>query len=68
MEGALLTYNNKEKLTAAGILVRVASFPAGIKDANELLVSRNGHAGEAFREILDAGEPRSLPRRPFLFP
>jgi energy-coupling factor transporter ATP-binding protein EcfA2 len=48
----------KEKLTAAGIAVGVASFPAGIKDANELLVSRNGDAGEVFRQVLDAAEPR----------
>ncbi|MGH9388087.1 MAG: CHC2 zinc finger domain-containing protein, partial [Vicinamibacteria bacterium] len=41
----------KEKLQAAGIGVRLASFPAGIKDANELLVSRNGDAGEAFRQV-----------------
>ncbi len=44
----------KGKLEAAGIAVRVASFPPGIKDANELLVSRNGDAGEAFRQLLDA--------------
>jgi 5S rRNA maturation endonuclease (ribonuclease M5) len=48
----------KEKLKAAGIAVRVACFPSGIKDANELLVSRNGDAGEAFRRILDEAEPR----------
>ena len=29
--------------------MRVASFPAGTKDANELLVSRNGDASEALR-------------------
>jgi len=51
----------KGKLEAAGIAVRVASFPAGVKDANELLVSRNGDAGAAFREILDAAEPRQAP-------
>jgi 5S rRNA maturation endonuclease (ribonuclease M5) len=50
----------KEKLTAAGIAVRVASFPTGIKDANELLVSRNGDAGEAFRALLEAAEPRPI--------
>jgi DNA primase len=51
----------KEKLLSAGIAVRVASFPSGIKDANELLVSRNGNAGLAFRQVLDQAEPR--PRR-----
>jgi 5S rRNA maturation endonuclease (ribonuclease M5) len=54
----------KEKLTAAGIAVRVASFPVGIKDANELLVSRNGDAGEAFAEVLGAAEPRPVPPLP----
>jgi hypothetical protein len=44
-------------------------FPQGIKDANELLVSRNGDAAEAFAQILDAAEPRPTapelpPRRP----
>ena len=48
----------KGKLEAAGIVVRVASFPAGTKDANELLVSRNGDAGEALRRVLDEAEPR----------
>ena len=44
-----------------GIAVRVASFPAGIKDANELLVSRNGDAGEAFRASSMTAEPRAAP-------
>jgi 5S rRNA maturation endonuclease (ribonuclease M5) len=48
----------KEKLSAAGIAVRVACYPEGIKDANELLVSCNGDASEVFRQILDAAEPR----------
>jgi len=51
----------KEKLTAAGVSVRVAAFPAGVKDANELLVSRNGDAGEVFRRMLDEAEPRPEP-------
>jgi uncharacterized membrane protein len=54
----------KGKLEAAGIAVRVASFPAGIKDANELLVSRNGDAAEAFRALLDGAEPRPGPPPP----
>ena len=59
----------KEKLTAAGIAVRVASFPAGIKDANELLVSRNGDAAEAFRRSSTTPNPdrrRPLLRAPLL--
>jgi DNA primase len=51
----------KAKLEEAGIAVRVASFPEGIKDANQLLVSRNGDAGEAFRALLDAADPRPMP-------
>jgi len=51
----------KGKLEAVGISVRVASFPPGIKDANELLVSRNGDAAEVFRAVLDAAEPRPAP-------
>ena len=47
-----------EKLSAAGLAVRVAALPEGIKDPNELLVSRNGDAGEAFRRLLDEAEPR----------
>ncbi|MCU0293264.1 MAG: CHC2 zinc finger domain-containing protein [Thermoanaerobaculaceae bacterium] len=50
----------KEKLTAAGLSVRVASLPAGIKDPNELLVSRNGDAAEAFQRMLDSAEPRPV--------
>jgi hypothetical protein len=44
----------KGKLTAVGITVAALSFPEGIKDANELLVSRNGDAGRVFRALLDA--------------
>jgi len=47
----------KGKLEAAGISVRAVSFPEGIKDANELLVSRNGDAGQIFRQLLDAATP-----------
>jgi len=49
----------KGKLEAAGIGVRAVSFPEGIKDANELLVSRNGDAGEVFRQLLDAATAAS---------
>jgi DNA primase catalytic core len=56
--GRKATDSIKEKLTAAGIVVRVACFPEGIKDANELLVSCNGDASEAFAQILDAAEPQ----------
>jgi DNA primase len=46
----------KGKLEAAGLAVRAVSFPAGIKDANGLLVSRNGDASRVFRELLEAAD------------
>jgi DNA-binding transcriptional ArsR family regulator/5S rRNA maturation endonuclease (ribonuclease M5) len=55
--GRRATHALKGRLQAAGIAVRVASFPVGVKDANELLVSRNGDAGEAFREVLGGAAP-----------
>ena len=61
--GRKATASLKEKLSAAGIAVRVACFPEGIKDANDLLVSRNGDAGDAFRRCLDESEPRVGPPR-----
>jgi DNA primase len=62
--GRRATVALKEKLAAAGISVRVASLPTAIKDANELLVSRNGDAGEVFRKLLDEAEPRPVPLAP----
>ncbi|HEX9641566.1 MAG TPA: CHC2 zinc finger domain-containing protein [Candidatus Krumholzibacteria bacterium] len=60
--GRKATDTLKEKLEAAGLSVGAVAFPAGIKDANELLVSRNGDASRVFRELLAAAEPRvSLP-------
>jgi hypothetical protein len=54
----------KGKLEAVGITVGALSFPEGIKDANELLVSRNGDAGQVFRALLDAAAPPT-PEPPF---
>jgi 5S rRNA maturation endonuclease (ribonuclease M5) len=51
----------KGKLEEAGLAVRVARFPAGAKDANALLVSRNGDASELLRQVLDAAAPRPAP-------
>ena len=51
----------KGKLEAVGLTVRAVAFPSGIKDANELLVSRNGDAGRVFRQLLDEAEPRLAP-------
>jgi DNA primase len=54
----------KGRLEAAGLSVRAVSFPAGIKDANELLVSRNGDASRIFRELLEAATPATPPTLP----
>jgi DNA primase catalytic core len=48
----------KGKITSAGIDVRAVTFPEGIKDANDLLISRNGDAGDVFRKLLGEA-PRS---------
>jgi DNA primase len=50
------------KLQEAGITVRVATYPPGFKDANELLVSCNGNAADLLSRMLDDAEPR--PPRP----
>jgi 5S rRNA maturation endonuclease (ribonuclease M5) len=62
--GKKATASLKEKLGAAGIAVRVASLPEGVKDANDLLVSRNGDAGEVLRRCLDEAAPRVGPKHP----
>ena len=59
--GQKATDSLKEKLTAAGLPCASSSFPAGIKDANQLLVSKNGDAGEAFRALVDAAVPKPVP-------
>jgi DNA primase catalytic core len=51
----------KAKLQSAGLAVRVASFPPGTKDANSLLVSRNGDATAALRQVLGEAEPKPAP-------
>jgi DNA primase len=56
--GRKATASLKEKLTAAGIAVRVMGYPASVKDANELLVSTNGNAAEVFARYLAEAEPR----------
>jgi DNA-binding transcriptional ArsR family regulator len=59
--GRKATAQLREKLSAAGLRVRVLSWPAGVKDANELLVSSNGTAPETFRRLLEEAEPRPAP-------
>ncbi|MGH9337772.1 MAG: toprim domain-containing protein, partial [Vicinamibacteria bacterium] len=49
----------KGKIAAAGISVRAISYPEGIKDANEFLISRNGDAGDVFRKLLAEASPAS---------
>jgi DNA primase catalytic core len=61
--GRKATDSLRAKLEAAGITVRVAHFPEGVKDANDLLVSRNGDAEGAFRQLLDAATPTPSPAR-----
>src|SRR5262249_19729131 len=51
----------KEKLTAAGIAVRVMGSPPNVKAPNEVLVSCNGTAGEVFARMLGEAEPKALP-------
>jgi len=48
----------KDKLTSLGIAVRVMPYPPNLKDPNEVLVSRNGDAGEVFCRLLSEAEPR----------
>ncbi|MGH9461944.1 MAG: CHC2 zinc finger domain-containing protein [Vicinamibacteria bacterium] len=54
----------KTKISSAGMAVQVVSFPDGIKDANELLVSRNGDAGDVFRELLGKTQPALVTSSP----
>jgi DNA primase len=56
--GRKATDSLKEKLGAAGIAVGVMPYPPNLKDPNEVLVSRNGDAGEVFRALLDASWPK----------
>ena len=57
--GRKATETIKGKLSSAGIAVRTATFPDGTKDANELLVSRNGDAGDVFRRLIGEAESTS---------
>ncbi len=59
--GRAATATLRERLTAAGLAVRIAAYPAGVKDANELLVSANGNAPARFRQLLDEATPIRTP-------
>jgi DNA primase len=50
-----------EKLQGAGITVRVAALPAGIKDPNELLVTSNGNAASLLEQVVNAAVLRGQP-------
>src|SRR5208337_2122834 len=61
----------KEKLTAAGLSVRVMPYPPNIKDANQVLVSCNGTAAAVLAKCVEEAEPRpalapapTLPEKP----
>jgi DNA primase len=54
----------KEKLTTAGLSVRVMPYPPNIKDPNELLVTCNGTAASVFAKCLDDAEPKPQPVPP----
>lgn len=56
--GQHATVSLTAQLAAAGIAVRVARYPAGVKDANELLVSTNGNAPAIFRQLIEEAEPQ----------
>ena len=50
-----------EELQKAGIVVRVASLPEGVKDPNEFLASCNGDASEILKKALAAAPPLTVP-------
>jgi DNA primase catalytic core len=55
----------KGKLIEAGLAVRVATFPADLKDPNALLISRGV---DALRQVLDDAEPKPAPSSPAVSP
>jgi 5S rRNA maturation endonuclease (ribonuclease M5) len=59
--GRKATAQLKEKLTAAGVVVRVMPYPPNVKDPNELLVFTNGNAAEVFAKCLSEAEPEDEP-------
>ncbi len=56
--GRKATAQLKEKLSEAGLAVRVMPYPAGVKDPNELLVSTNGNATDVFAKCLADADPK----------
>lgn len=59
--GRKATAQLKEKLTAAGVSVRVMPYPPNVKDPNELLVSAGANAASVFAKCLDDAEPKPQP-------
>jgi hypothetical protein len=64
VSGRKATAQLKEKLTAAGLDVRVMPYPPNVKDPNELLVSCNGNASSVFAKCLADAEPKPTPPTP----
>ena len=61
MAGRKATAALKEKLTAAGVGVRVMPYPDGVKDPNELLMQAGKKAADVFARCLANAEPRPTP-------
>ncbi len=59
--GRRATETLRVKLGAAGVAVRTARWPEGIKDANELLVKSAAGAPQAFRALVQDDEPPPPP-------
>lgn len=55
--GRTATATLRDRLAAAGLAVRLATFPSGVKDANALLVSAKGNAPVVFRQLIDEAAP-----------
>jgi DNA primase len=60
MAGRKATAALKEKLTAAGVAVRVMPYPPNIKDPNELLVQAGAKAPAVFSKCLADAEPKPV--------
>jgi DNA primase len=57
--GRVATAALTERLAAAGIAIRIAAYPAGVKDANELLVAAKDDAPAVFRRLVAEAAPTS---------
>lgn len=62
--GQAATAALSERLLAAGLAVRVLTYPTGIKDANDLLVAAKDEAPAVFAQCLAAAQAVIPPRQP----